>query len=199
MVNSGDDARPRSRSSVARWVRTSRMDSRGTRSRTTATEAPRSEAVRSISHGTASEYRAAVVTNSHRSAAASSWTASSRFVSTTESMSGASMIARPAGTPSCGTSRSAVIRGASTSIGWIGSGASAVTRARFGRIRWDRKAPESYGWCTRTGERVVGRSTPERVTSLRTSEFVSVDLPAPVEPPMTASSGASIRRSRGSR
>ena len=47
--------------------------------------------------------------------------------------------------PSCGTSRSAVTRGASISMGWAGSGASHVTRARPGRTRCERKAPESYG------------------------------------------------------
>jgi len=109
------------------------------------------------------------------------------------------MIARPGVMPSCGTSRSAVTRGASTSMGCAGSGASLVTRARPGRTRWERKAPESYGWCTRTGDRVVGRSTPERVTSRRAIEFTKVDFPAPVEPPNTASRGASSRRNRGNR
>ena len=52
-----------------------------------ATAVPRSEASRRSAHGTASAYRAAVVTNSHRSAAASSWDASARLADTTESMS----------------------------------------------------------------------------------------------------------------
>ena len=50
-----------------------------------------------------------------------------------------------------------------------------------------------------TGPRVVGRSTPAGLTSLPTSELISVDLPAPVEPPTTASSGASMLRNRGIR
>ena len=52
--------------------------------------------------------------------------------------------------------------------------------------------------CTRTGCRVVGRSTPGVVTGVPTSLFTSVDLPLPVEPPTTASNGASASRSRGS-
>jgi hypothetical protein len=57
----------------------------------------------------------------------------------------------------------------------------------------------SSGWHTSTGARVVGRSTPDVLTSAPTSELTSVDLPAPVEPPTTISSGASICRSRGRR
>jgi hypothetical protein len=57
----------------------------------------------------------------------------------------------------------------------------------------------SAGLHTSTGARVVGRSTPAALTWAATSEFTSVDLPAPVEPPTTMSSGASIWRSRGSR
>ena len=56
----------------------------------------------------------------------------------------------------------------------------------------------SAGLCTSTGDRVVGRSTPGSVTRRPTSELTSVDLPAPVEPPTTVSSGASIWISRGS-
>ena len=52
-------------------------------------------------------------------------------------------------------------------------------------------------WCTSTGARVVGRITPGALTSRPTREFTSVDLPAPVEPPTTASSGASMVASRG--
>ena len=55
----------------------------------------------------------------------------------------------------------------------------------------------SEGWWMSTGERVVGRRTPGRVTSRPTTELTSVDLPAPVEPPTTASSGASSDVSRG--
>ena len=49
------------------------------------------------------------------------------------------------------------------------------------------------------GARVVGRSTPDGLTSSPTRLLTSVDLPAPVEPPTTISSGASSCRSRGSR
>ena len=67
----------------------------GVRSSTIATAVERSAAWRRKSHGTWSAYRAAEVTNSHRSAAASSWAASARFCSSTESTSGASRMARP--------------------------------------------------------------------------------------------------------
>ena len=58
---------------------------------------PRRAASASSSHGTASAYRAAVVTNSHTSAAPSSWAARMRLPSSTESTSGASSSARPTG------------------------------------------------------------------------------------------------------
>lgn len=57
----------------------------------------------------------------------------------------------------------------------------------------------SSGWQTSTGVRVVGRSTPEGLTRRPTSELTKVDFPAPVEPPMTARSGASGALSRGTR
>ena len=57
----------------------------------------------------------------------------------------------------------------------------------------------SAGWQTSTGARVVGRSTPAALTGARTRLLTSVDLPAPVEPPTTMSSGASMLRRRGSR
>ena len=57
--------------------------------------------------------------------------------------------------------------------------------------------PASAGWWTSTGERVVGRSTPLRRDLCPTRELTSVDLPAPVEPPTTASSGASSAARRG--
>jgi hypothetical protein len=57
----------------------------------------------------------------------------------------------------------------------------------------------SSGWQTSTGARVVGRSTPAGLTGARTMLLTRVDLPAPVEPPTTTSSGASRRRSRGRR
>ena len=50
-----------------------------------------------------------------------------------------------------------------------------------------------------TGARVVGRRTPGVVTVAPTTLLTRVDLPAPVEPPTTVSSGASRSRSRGSR
>ena len=59
--------------------------------------------------------------------------------------------------------------------------------------------PASSGWQTSTGARVVGRSTPLGLTGARTRLLTSVDLPAPVEPPTTTSSGASSRARRGSR
>ncbi len=55
----------------------------------------------------------------------------------------------------------------------------------------------SPGLHARTGARVVGRRTPGGETVAPTSEFTSVDFPAPVEPPTTIRSGASIWRSRG--
>ncbi len=195
MVNSGVVVRPRSRSICARWVRTSCIASGGTRSSTTATEAPRSDAPSSRSHGTASAYRAAVVTNNHRSAAASSWAASSRLAVTTESMSGASSSASPGGSASLAASRTAVMRRSSPRSG---SGSSPVTRTSEASTRSPSKAAASSGWCTSTGERVVGRSTPLRLTVAPSTELTSVDLPAPVDPPTTASSGASSERSRGS-
>ena len=168
----------------------SSMVSAGARSSTTATAVLRSDALCRKSHGTASAYRAAVVTNSQRSAAASSWVARSRFASTTESMSGASRIARPCGTVSAATNRS-----------WPGSsvppGLSPLDRAIPGRTRSPANHSASAGWWIRTGDRVVGRSTPGSLTTLPMMVFTSVDLPAPVEPPTTASTGASSCTSRG--
>ena len=149
---------------------------------------PRCRAVRSSSHGTASAYRAAVVTNSHRSAAASSWVASARLLSTTESMSGASRNARPA-----------VRCGAVTSWSESGSVLGLDVRVSPGSRWCPANQGESAGLQTRTGARVVGRSTPAGLTGARTRLLTSVDLPAPVEPPTTTSSGASSRRRRGSR
>ena len=68
-------------------------------------DAPRSTAPCSTRHGSASPYRAAVVTKSHRSAASSSRCADSRFDSSTESRSGASSSAIPRGTCSSATTR----------------------------------------------------------------------------------------------
>ena len=121
------------------------------------------------------------------SAAASSWVASVRLRVTTESMSGASSTAIPAGMPSLGTS-------------WIveGSVEGRVLRFSPGRTRSSSNQELSFGWYESTAERVVGRITPEALTRLPTRLLTSVDLPAPVGPPTTASSGASSRRSRGS-
>ena len=146
------------------------------RSRTIATAALRSAACLRNSHGTWSAYRAAEVTNSQRSAAPSSCAASVRFCSSTESMSGASSTASPGGIAAEDTSWSAP-----------GSADARVVRSRSGRIRALSNQSASCGLCTRTGDRVVGRSTPVSVTRSPTSEFTSVDLPAPVEPPTTVS------------
>ena len=185
-TNSGESLSPRLASIRARWVATVWTASAGVRSSTIATEVDRSAAWRRNSHGTWSAYRAAEVTNSHRSAAASSWAASSRFSSTTESTSGASRMASPAGTSSAATSWSA----SGSVVGWS-------TRSRSGSSRSAPNHDASSGWCTSTGERVVGRSSPGWVTLWPTSELTSVDLPAPVEPPTTASSGASSVVTRG--
>jgi hypothetical protein len=126
------------------------------------------------------------VTNSHRSAAANSSRARARLAATTESMSGASSRATP------GVSRGAL----TTCITW--------SPARVDRTSPDssdrslNQAP-SRGWQTSTGPRVVGRSTPAALTGARTRLLTRVDLPAPVDPPTTASRGASIRRRRGTR
>lgn len=47
------------------------------------------------------------------------------------------------------------------------------------------------GVIRRAGLRVVGRMTPGRDTTRPSSELMRVDFPAPVDPPMTASNGAS--------
>ena len=101
-------------------------DALGTRLSTTATDVPRSDAWRSSSHGTASAYRAAVVTKSHRSAAPSSCRASSRLPRTTESMSGASSSASPGGRVEEVTS--CIVASPSTA-------SPPVARASSGRIR----------------------------------------------------------------
>ncbi len=191
-VNTGARPRPCSLSIETRCGRTSSTASGGTRSSTTATDVPRSEAWRSSAHGTASAYRAAVVTKSHRSAAKSSWSASSRLLWTTESMSGASSRATPGGSASEGTRRTE-----EGSCAGARAESAPVTRPSPARTRSPVNHASSAGWCTSTGERVVGRSTPGRLTTAPTRELTRVDLPAPVEPPTTASSGASIEASRG--
>ncbi len=185
-VKSGESLRPRLASIRARWVDTVSTASTGVRSRTTATAAERSAALRRKSHGTWSAYRAAEVTKSHMSAAARSCAASVRLRSSTESMSGASRIASPAGHGVGGHQ----LEGRRVVGRW-------VTRSRSGSSRSWPNHSASAGLCTSTGERVVGRSTPGSLTFRPTSEFTSVDLPAPVEPPTTVSSGASIVISRG--
>jgi len=186
-ANSGDEANPRSVIICPRWGGTSAIAAGGTRSTTTATAALRSTALARYSHGTASAYRAALVTNSHRSAADNSCAASRRFSTTTESMSGASRMASPRG-----------IVGSATRcrerVSWLAT----VDRIRPGRMRSSSNQRASSGWNTSTGDLVVGRITPGLVTTRPIREFTSVDLPAPVDPPTTASSGASMRCSRGS-
>ena len=95
-------------------------------------------------------------------------------------------MARPAGTLSVGTSWRAA-----------GSLVDRLTRSRSGSSRSWPNHSASSGLKASTGERVVGRSTPGSLTLRPTSEFTSVDLPAPVEPPTTVSSGASMVISRG--
>ncbi len=158
------------------------------RSSTIATAALRSAACFRNSHGTWSAYRAAEVTNSQRSAAPSSCAASVRFCSSTESMSGASSTASPGGIASDAHQLQRAGVGG-------GSGGALAGRAGSGPCRTTRR---QRGLKTSTGERVVGRSTPGSVTRSPTRELTRVDLPAPVEPPTTVSSGASIWIRRGS-
>ncbi len=186
-TNSGESFRPRLASIRARWVATVWVASSGVRSSTIATEVERSAACLRKPQGTWSAYLAAEVTNSQRSAAASSWAASWRLRSSTESTSGASRIARPGGSASLGTSCSA----SGSSVEWC-------TRSRSGSSRsWPNQLASS-GWCTSTGDLVVGRSKPGAVTRLPMRELTSVDFPAPVDPPTTVSSGASSVIRRGS-
>ena len=112
---------------------------------------PRSDACRSSSHGTASAYRAAVVTKSQRSAAPRSWQACSRFPRTTESMSGASSSARPGGRVDDVTN--AVVAWPSTAGTAAGAGESSAGCGR-------REPALVVGMMDQDRERVVGRSTP---------------------------------------
>ena len=105
-------------------------------------------------------------------------------------MSGASSSARSSGTASEATSWSWW----APSTAWPGV---PRTRAKEPSTRSSSNHRAAVGWWISTGERVVGRSTPGTVTSAPTTLFTSVDLPAPVEPPTTASTGASMSRSRG--
>src|SRR5437763_4519286 len=188
---------PTAASSSPRWPRISSSAPTGTRLSSSASRVPRSRAARSAAHGTASAYRTAVVTHSHRSADRCTWSASARFAATTESRSGASSSARPRRSPGAEITRSAP-----------GAASSPVVRTRWGSRYRSASVPVSGGprnqrvspgALTTTGARVVGRSTPAGLTGARTRLLTSVDLPAPVDPPTTTSSGASSRASRGSR
>ena len=187
------EASPASMSICRRWSPTAVSAPGSTRSSTSARCVPRRAASASSSQGTASAYRAAVVTNSHTSAAPSNWAASTRLPSSTESTSGASSSARPTGTASDATSRSPGRAPVSP------SSPAASARLRDGSTRSELNHRTSNGWCTSTGQRVVGRSTPDGLTSAPTNELTTVDLPAPVEPPTTTSTGAPGSRSLGRR
>ena len=182
--------RPRSRHHRAQVHRRPRRRSRAARGRGRATARCRARA-RPGAAPTARRRRSGprVVTNSHASAAASSWRDSARLASTTESMSGESSSARPG----AHGRRRRELEPARTGRAprWCGS-------SRAGRGR-PRTTGRSSGWQTRTGARVVGRRTPAGLTAAPTRLLTSVDLPAPVEPPTTISSGASMLRRRGSR
>ena len=140
------------------------------------------------SQATASAYRVAVVTNSHRSAAARSCRESIRLSSSIESMSGASSNAMPAGSESVVTMRRARDPSVSRSV-----------RTSSGSTAPERNQSRSSRLQIRVGAVVVGRRTPARVTTSPSREFTIVDFPAPVDPPTTTSSGASRRRALGRR
>jgi len=70
-------------------------------------------------------------------------------------------------------------------------------RGNRGRMWSEANQSASTGLQARTGCRVVGRKTPGVVTGRPTSLLTRVDLPLPVEPPTTASNGASASRNRG--
>lgn len=80
-----------------------------------------------------------------------------------------------------------------------GSPDDPVTRGSPGSTSSDMNHAVSSGLTASVGASVVGRSTPGSETSAPTRELTSVDLPAPVDPPTTASSGASSVSNRGSR
>ncbi|GMA39070.1 hypothetical protein GCM10025883_11150 [Mobilicoccus caccae] len=78
--------------------------------------------------------------------------------------------------------------------------AGAVLAAESGEVGQDAGVVNqraSSAWWTRTQARVVGRRTPLRLTTRRARVLTRVDLPAPVEPPTTASRGASMSTSLG--
>src|SRR4029450_9274307 len=83
--------------------------------------------------------------------------------------------------------------------GSVAPDATPVLRESPGRIRCDVNHSCSCGLQTRTGPLVVGRNTPGAETAAPTSELMSVDLPAPVEPPTTARGGGWSSGSLGGR
>src|SRR5690606_39115586 len=130
-----------------------------------------------------------VVTNSHRSPLVSRRRASARLPASTESRSGESRNASPGGRAGAAINRS----GGGPSFDRAGAGEGVRTldwRVSPGSRRSPRNHGVSDGWQTSTGSRVVGRSTPERLTGAWTKLLTSVDFPAPVEPLTTTSSGA---------
>ena len=96
-------------------------------------------------------------------------------------MSGASSRARPRGR-----------EGSATRWTLVESPVEWSVRTSPGRILVSVNHWASSGWWTSTGDVVVGRMTPGVETGRPTKEFTKVDFPAPVEPPTTASSGASM-------
>ena len=101
----------------------------------------------------------------------SSCVASTRFSARTESMSGESSSAIPGDRASTGRRNSVP-----------GPGEPPVTLGSLGRILSSSNQRRSSGWHTRTGPRVVGRRTPDRLISAPTRLLTIVDFPAPVEP-----------------
>ena len=113
--------------------------------------------------------------------------ASSRLRSSTESMSGASSSARP-----CGTA----VGGDQLERAGVAGGARRALEPGQDPVRVE---PRGVGGVVHEDGRPGRRPQHARVADPRADrELTSVDLPAPVEPPTTASSGASICASRGS-
>jgi hypothetical protein len=106
--------------------------------------------------GTASAQRLAVVTNPHRSAAASSCPASLRLSSEMESTSGASRRAIPCGTAESATStRDEMADPWGVGPAWLAGTGAVVTvpliRLRLGRTLCPRTNRHPPGWCSRMG------------------------------------------------
>ena len=101
----------------------------------------------------------------------------------------------PAG--SCELARSSSSRGVTKAGGVAAARASTRTRASVPSTRSVSNQWPSPWACSSTGRRVVGRMAEEATTACPTSEETRVDLPAPVEPPTTASTGASADSRRG--